>query len=395
MTDTSENPGNARQREMYVDGAAGVEPEVPVRFEELEAAALEAMDEAGVGYVQGGAGSEGTVSANRRAFDRWRIVPRVLRDVAERDLSVELFGRRYGVPLHLSPVGIQSICHEAGELAAARGADAAGVPFVLSSVSSYTMEEVAEELGGTPGWFQIYPSTDDALVESLVDRAERAGYEAVVLTVDTPVPGWRERDLSRGYLPQLADGEGLANYTSDPVFADLVDGEPDPDEFETVRTFFDVFGDSSLTWADLEWLVGYTDLPVVVKGVLHPEDATEALARGADGVIVSNHGGRQVDGSIAALEALPRVRGAVGPDATVLLDSGVRRGAEVLKALALGADGVGIGRPYVYGLAVDGANGVEQICRNLVADLDLTLGLTGRTRAADLDRSLLVDERTL
>jgi isopentenyl-diphosphate delta-isomerase len=395
MTDPSENPGNARQREIYVNGAAGVEPEVPVTFEELEAAAIEAMDEAAAGYVQGGAGSEGTVSRNRRAFDRWRIVPRFLRDVSERDLSVELFGRSYGVPLHLSPVGIQSICHEAGELATARGADAAGVPFVLSSVSSYSMEEVAAELGGTPGWFQLYPSSEDALVESLVDRAERAGYEAIVLTVDTPVPGWRERDLSRGYLPQLADGEGLANYTSDPVFAGLVDGDPDPDEFDTVRTFFDVFGDDSLTWADLEWLAGYTDLPVLVKGLLHPEDAAEAVARGADGVVVSNHGGRQVDGSIAAVEALPRVREAVGPDTPVLLDSGVRRGAEVLKALALGADAVGVGRPYVYGLTVDGANGVENVCENLIADLDLTLGLTGRTSVADLDRSLLVDERDL
>jgi len=395
MTDTEENPGNARQREIYIDGAAGVEPEVPVSFEELEAAALEAMDDAAVGYVRGGAGSEGTVSRNRLALDRWRIVPRFLRDVSERDLSVELFGRRYDVPLHLSPVGIQSICHEEGELATARGADAAGVPFVLSSVSSYTMEEVAEELGETPGWFQLYPSTADAVVESLVGRAERAGYEAVVLTVDTPVPGWRERDLSRGYLPQLVDGEGLANYTSDPAFAELVDGEPDPDEFDTVRTFFDVFGDDSLGWADVEWLAGYTDLPVLVKGLLHPEDAVSALDHGADGVVVSNHGGRQVDGSIAALEALPRVREAVGRDATVLFDSGVRRGAEALKALALGADSVGIGRPYVYGLAVDGANGVEGVCRNLVADLDLTLGLTGRTRAAALDRSLLVDEREL
>jgi isopentenyl-diphosphate delta-isomerase len=395
MTDADENPGNVRQREIYVNGAAGVEPDVPLRFEELETAAIEAMDETTAGYVQGGAGSGGTASRNRRAFDRWRIVPRFLRDVAERDLSVELFGRTYGTPLHLSPVGMQGICHEEGELATARGADAAGVPFVLSSVSSFTLEEVAEELGETPGWFQLYWSSEDALVESLVERAERAGYEAIVLTVDTPVPGWRERDLARGYLPPLADGEGMANYTSDPAFAELLDGDPDPEEFATVRTFFDVFGDPSLTWDDLEWFAAFTDLPVLVKGLLHPDDAEEALARGADGVIVSNHGGRQVDGAIAAIEALPRVREAVGPDAPVLFDSGVRRGAEALKALALGADLVGVGRPYVYGLAVDGANGVATVCDNLVADLDLTLGLAGRTSAADLDRSLLVDEREL
>ena len=395
MTDRDENPGNARQRDIYLDGAAGVEPDVPVSFEALEAAAVEVMTDEAVGYVQGGAGSEGTVSRNRRAFDRWRIVPRFLRDVAERDLSVELFGRRYDFPIHLSPIGMQSVCHEDGELASARGAAAAGVPFVLSSVSSYTMEEVADVLGRTPGWFQLYWSSERALVESFVDRAELAGDEALVLTVDTPVPGWRERDLSRGYLPQLRDGEGMANYVSDPAFAELLDGEPDPEEFATVQTFFDVFGDPSLSWSDLEWLTDYTDLPVLVKGLLHPEDATEAVARGADGVIVSNHGGRQIDGEIASVEALPRVREALGPDVPVLLDSGVRRGAEALKALALGADAVGIGRPYVYGLAVDGANGVENVCANVVADLDLTLGLTGRSSVADLDRSLLVDGREL
>lgn len=393
MTDADENPGNVRQREIYVSGAAGVEPEIPVRFEDLETAAIETLDEAAAGYVQGGAGSEGTVSRNRRAFERWRIVPRVLRDVSRRDLSIELFGRTYDVPVHLSPIGMQTVCHDEGELASACGAAAAGVPFVLSSVSSFTLEAVTEELGETPGWFQLYPSSERAIVESFLDRAARAGYEAVVLTVDTPVPGWRERDLSRGYLPQLADGEGMANYVSDPAFADLLDGEPDPDDFATVQAFFDVFGDPSLSWSDLEWLTDYTELPVLVKGVLHPDDATEAVARGADGVVVSNHGGRQIDGEIASLEALPGVREAVGPDMPVLLDSGVRRGAEVLKALALGADAVGIGRPYVYGLAVEGANGVEQVCRNLVADLDLTLGLTGRTSVADLDRSLLVDER--
>jgi isopentenyl diphosphate isomerase/L-lactate dehydrogenase-like FMN-dependent dehydrogenase len=392
---SEENPGNVRQREIFVNGAAGVEPDVPVTFEALEEAALAVMEPEAADYVAGGAGSENTVARNDSAFDRWRIVPRFLRDVAERDLSVELLGETYDHPVLLAPIGIQSICHEAGELATARGAEDAGVPFVVSSVSSFTMEEIAEEMPETRKWFQLYWSSERSVTASFVERAEAAGYEAIVVTVDTPVPGWKERDLSRGYLPQLVDGEGMANYTSDPAFRELLDGPPEENEFATVQTFFDVFGNPSLTWSDVEWLQTKTDLPIVVKGLLHPEDVREAVERGADGIVVSNHGGRQVDGAISAIEALPRIRDTVDDDVSLLFDSGIRRGAEVLKALALGADAVCLGRPYVYGLAVDGENGVREVCRNLVADLDLTMGLCGRTRAADIGRSLLLDERNL
>jgi isopentenyl diphosphate isomerase/L-lactate dehydrogenase-like FMN-dependent dehydrogenase len=393
--DGDSNPGTTRQREIFINGAAGVTPEVPVTFEELEQTALAVMEPKAADYVAGGAGSEGTVARNQAAFDRWRIIPRFLRDVTERDLSVELFGEQYDHPLLLAPIGIQSICHDEGELATARGAEAAGMPFIVSSVSSFTMEQIAEQMPNTRKWFQLYWSSERELTTSFVERAEAADYGAIVVTVDTPVPGWKERDLSRGYLPQLVDGEGMANYTSDPVFCNLLENPPDVDEFATVQTFFDVFGDASLTWADIEWLRTQTSLPIVVKGLLHPEDAHEAISRGADGVVVSNHGGRQVDGAISAIEALPRIRERLGDEPTVLFDSGIRRGAEALKALALGADAVALGRPYIYGLAIDGGDGVREVSRNVLADLDLTMGLCGQTVATNLDMSLLVDEQNL
>lgn len=389
------NIGEQRQREIFVSGHAGIEPDVPIRFEALEEAALAVMDDAAADYVVGGAGGENTVGRNRHAFGRWRIVPRFLRDVGERDLSVEVCGQELPVPVMLAPIGIQSLAHEDAEVATAAGAREAGLPMVLSSVSSRTMEDVANELGDTPKWFQLYWSSERSLAESFVERAEDAGFDAIVLTVDTPVPGWKERDLSRGYVPQL-EGEGMANYFADDAFLDLLDQPPAENEFGAIRTFLDAFGDPTLTWDDLDWLRGRTDLPVVVKGLLHPADARRAVEHGADGVVVSNHGGRQVDGAIGALEALPRIAAELeGTDADVLFDSGIRRGAEALKALALGADAVCLGRPYVYGLAIDGADGVEAVCENFLADLDLTMGLTGRTSADDVDRSLVVDERQL
>jgi lactate 2-monooxygenase len=385
----SDNPGDTRQREIYMGGLAEMTPEVPLAYEDLEAAAMEALDGAAFDYVMGGAGAERTVRANAAAFDRWRLVPRFLRDVAERDLFVEVFGvEQY--PFMLAPVGVQSILHEDAELAVARAASAQGVPMVLSSVSSFTIEEVAEALGDTPKWFQLYPSSDREVAASFVARAEAAGYDALVVTVDTPLPGWRERDLQRAYLPFL-EGEGIANYTSDPAFRARLDQPPEENPQMAVLEFIDVFGDASLDWEDLAWLCAETDLPVVVKGLLHPADARRATEAGAAGVVVSNHGGRQVDGAIAALDALPRVAEAVADGTAVLFDSGVRRGADAIKALALGADAVLLGRPYAYGLALDGQHGVEEVLRNFRGDLDLTLGLVGHDAVSALDREALVD----
>jgi isopentenyl diphosphate isomerase/L-lactate dehydrogenase-like FMN-dependent dehydrogenase len=383
------NRGSDRQVEVYMEGLADITPDVPPSFEELEQAALEAMDGAAHGYVAGGAGGERTIGHNREAFAKWRLWPRILRDFSERDLSTELFGTEFSVPALLAPIGVQSIIHEDGELGTARAAEGLDVPLAVSSAASHTMEDVAEELGETPGWFQLYWPSDDDVARSFVRRAEEAGYGALVVTLDNNVLGWRERDIADAYLPFL-DGEGVANYFSDPAFRDLLEEPPEEAELQAIRTFIDVFGDPSLTFEDLEWLCEFTDLPVVVKGVLHPDDATECVARGADGVVVSNHGGRQVDNAVPALEALPHVVSALEDDVTVLFDSGVRRGADALVALALGADAVGFGRPYAYGLAIDGEDGVEAVLKNFLADLDLTLGLIGYDDVEDVDREAVV-----
>ena len=396
MDDPSEAYGPNRQREIYASGMlADQRPEMPVSPDKLEETAMEALSAEARAYVAGSAGGEDTADRNREEFRRWRIVPRMLRDVAERDLSVEVCGQEFPVPVLLAPIGVQSIIHEEGELASARAADSLGVPFVSSSAASATMEEVADELGDAPGWFQLYPSADPDVTESFVRRAEDAGYEAIVITLDTPTMGWRERDVANAYLPFL-DGEGVANYLSDPAFRDSLDVPPEEDEQAALWQFIEQFGDLSMDWETVERVQETTDLPVLLKGILHPEDAREAARRGADGVVVSNHGGRQVDGAISAVEALPGVVEAVEDERAldadefgILFDSGIRRGADAVKALALGADAVLLGRPYVYGLAIDGEEGVREVVRNFLADFDLTVALSGRDAASKLDSSVL------
>lgn len=393
MTEEDEQHGQNRQREVFIEGAGGQTPDVPPSYEKLRQRAREEMSDEAYGYVEGSAGSEDTARENQESFRRWRIIPRIMRDVSERSLSVEVLDDELSVPFLLAPVGVLSIAHERADLAVAEAASSLDVPFVLSTVSSEGMEDVAEKADeegdeDTPRWFQLYPSTDTELNESLLQRAEDAGYSAVVVTLDAHLLGWRERDLENAYLPFL-DGEGLANYFSDPVFRESLPHPPEENEFAAIRQFIDVFSDPSITWENLEEIVGMTDLPVVVKGVLHPDDAIEAVERGAEGVVVSNHGGRQMDGAVGALDSLPRVVEAVDEDATVLFDSGVRRGADALKAIALGADAVLLGRPYVYGLAVNGADGVRSVLKNFRGDFDITLGLSGCTSVNEVGESVL------
>ncbi|MHB1569350.1 MAG: alpha-hydroxy-acid oxidizing protein [Solirubrobacteraceae bacterium] len=386
-------PFAALQREIYGRGVDGVSPEHALVLERLAQAArerLSAIDERAADYLFGGAGAEDTMRANAAAFARWRLVPRVLRDVDERDLSVTVLGASLPAPVALAPVGVQTLMHPDGELASARAAAALGLPFTLSTVSGLPMEQVAGVDDG-PKWFQLYWPTDRELAQSLVARAERAGYEAIVLTVDNFLPSWRPRDLQHAWLPFL-HGHGIANYTSDPVFRARLAAPPEEDPRAAAQEFAGLWINPRLTWDDLELLSAWTSLPIAVKGILHPSDARAAADRGVDAIVVSNHGGRQIDGEIASLDALPAIVDAVGGEVQILLDSGVRTGADVVKALALGADAVLVGRPYAWGLAAGGEGGVLSALRCLLAELDVTLGLCGQTSIAGLERGLLVRE---
>jgi isopentenyl diphosphate isomerase/L-lactate dehydrogenase-like FMN-dependent dehydrogenase len=383
--------GVQRQLEIYLGGLNGQRPARPIAAEDLEAQARAVLPPQAYVYVAGGAGREDTVRANRDAFLRWRILPRLLRDVSRRDPGVTLLGRRLPAPVLLAPVGVQAMLHPDAELAVARAARSAGVPMVLSSVSSTPMEDVASALGGSPRWFQLYWPRDPALAASLVGRAERAGFEALVVTLDTYLYGWRERDLELAWLP-FAHGQGIANYLSDPAFRAALPAPPERDPAAAVRHFLAVVSNAALTWDDLAWLRRQTRLPILLKGLLHPADALEAVKRGVEGIIVSNHGGRQVDGAVASLDALPAVAEAVAGRALVLFDGGIRRGADVLKALALGARAVLLGRPYCWGLAAGGEQGVREVLLNLLADFELTLGLAGCSTCAEVSPELLVEQ---
>jgi lactate 2-monooxygenase len=427
MSDENRGYVRAVQSEVFRAGVSGRRPAVPVDPAALELAARKAIPAEAFAYLAGGAGSEATMAANRAAFDRWQIWPRVLRDVGSRDLSIELFGRRRATPFLLSPIGVAELAHAEADVAVGRAAAELDVPYVLSNQASRPMETVAAAMGAGSRWFQLYWSASDELNASFLRRAEAAGCEAVVVTLDTHLLGWRARDLDAAFLP-FTRGQGIAQYTSDPVFAELVrervgraggggarprvtptllasalsiarsgagtllveggvrDALRSPLPRAAVETFLDVFADPSLTWESLEKVRQWTSLPVLLKGVMHPDDASRALDHGVDGLVVSNHGGRQIDGSVATLDALPDVVERVAGRVPVVLDSGVRGGADAFKALALGATAVGIGRPYAYGLAVAGADGVREVVRNHVAELDVTMALAGHRSIGEIGR---------
>jgi isopentenyl diphosphate isomerase/L-lactate dehydrogenase-like FMN-dependent dehydrogenase len=378
------------QFEIYHRGLAGAREELPLTFADLERRAHMAMSEELVSYVAGGAGNEHTQNANVAAFDRWGIVPRMLAGAAQRDMSVTLFGHRLATPLLMAPVGVIGLCAQDGhgDIATAKAAAHTGVPMIASTLSVDPMEAVAKEFGDTPGFFQLYPPNDRELAESLIRRAEAAGFAGIIVTLDTMTLGWRPRDLAIGTFPQLR-GHCLSNYFMDPVFRARLDQPPETDLRGAIEKFISVFGSPALNWNDLAWLRSLTKLPLVLKGICHPDDARRAIDGGVDGVYCSNHGGRQANGGVSALDMLPGVVAACG-SAPVLFDSGVRAGEHVIKALALGATAVAIGRPYVYGLALGGVNGIVHVLRCLLAEADLLMAIDGYPTLADLTPAALV-----
>ncbi len=420
--------GRLRQGHVYRQGALGRRPAVPTDDAALERAARRAMSARAWAYVAGGAGQGRTMDRNRRAFDAWGVLPRMAHGHAVRDLSLDLLGHRLAAPVLLAPVGAAGLVHRDADLAVARAAAATGTTYVLSNQASSPMEDVVAELDGSPHWFQLYWSKDEGLVDSLIGRAEATGAQALVVTLDTTVLGWRPQDLDLGSLP-FSRGIGIAQYTSDDRFAEIVrdrvtaaardgreavevtlgavrtlldiarnhpgtfrDNLRAPEPRASVETFLDVYSNPGLSWDHLATLRSRTSLPVVLKGILHPDDARRALDLGADALVVSNHGGRQVDNAVASLDALVRVRNEVGPEPTLLLDSGVRTGADVFVARALGADAVLLGRSPIYGLAVAGQQGVEEVLGNVVAELDLTMALTGTPDLASITPDALVPQ---
>lgn len=371
------------QLEIYLQGLSGVLPTMPMDYAGLEAKAQAAMPASIWSYVAGGAGDERTQRVNRTAFDRWGLMPRMLNAHRERDLSVDLFGLVLPSPLFMAPIGVLGICGQDGhgDLAGARAAARTGVPMMVSTLTEDPMEDIAAEFGDTPGFFQLYTPTDKDLAASLVQRAEAAGFKGIVVTLDTWVPGWRPRDLSTSNFPQLR-GKCLANYTSDPVFRAGLPQPPEENPQATVLRWVSLFG-NPLTWEDLPWLRSLTTLPLILKGICHPDDVRRAKDGGVDGIYCSNHGGRQANGGLPAIDCLPGVVEAAD-GLPVLFDSGIRNGADVVKALALGATAVGVGRPYAYGLALGGADGIVHVLRTLLAEADLIMGVDGYPTLADL-----------
>lgn len=379
---------NRIQMNIYASGDQSAKL-LPVSFEEWEQQAKDRLAAAPFGYVYGAAGAGDTHRGNIAAFQNYRLRPRVCCDISTCELKINLLGRTIPVPFLLAPIGVNTILHPDGERAPAKAAAKLGVPYILSNVSSHSMEQVAEAMGDGVRLFQLYPPKNTELTQSFLTRAEAAGYSAIVVTVDSTLLGWRETDLHNAYLPFLT-GHGMGNYFADPVFRSMLKEPPEQNVRAAALKALEEGNNTCFTWKELDTIRRHTKLPLFVKGITHPDDAVMALAHGADGIIVSNHGGRQLDGAIATLDALPLVIEAVRGQVPVLLDSGIRRGADILKAIALGASAVLIGRPYAYAMAVAGEDGVREVIQNLIAETELQLAISGRCSIADVDSSLLM-----
>ncbi len=392
------------QLKTYGEGLQGKRPLLSPLWKKLEEEAYAKMEEGARSYIHGGAGLSHTVDNNRNDFNKYRIVPRMLKNVEVRDTSTNVLGVDMTAPFFLCPVGVAEMVHPEGDLAIAKGAAPTGIPYIFSNQGSFPMESCAAAMGETPHFFQLYWSKSRELVSSFVKRAEACGSKGIVLTLDTTLLGWRTGDMDIAYLPFLL-GKGIAQYTSDPVFRNLVEEEIAQEHSELdksspeykevfgqtcVMMFTRIYNNSSTTWDDLAFLRDQTSLPIILKGILHKDDAKLAVKYGMDGILVSNHGGRQVDGSISSIAALPKIAKAVKGQIPILMDSGVRGGADVFKALALGADAVGLGRPHIFALTLAGADGVTEVIRQLQADFELTMALSGCKNVKEINRECLI-----
>jgi lactate 2-monooxygenase len=416
-----------RQRDIYTRGISGQKPSIPLNWQALQQTAQRAMSKRAWAYIAGGAGHAHTVSRNELGFGKWQIVPQMLRDVSVRDTSIALLGKRYASPFVLCPIGVLEMAHPQADLAVAKAAAALNIPYIFSNQASVPMETCAAAMGNAPRWFQLYWSKSDELSLSLVKRAEQCGCDALVITLDTTLLGWRTADLDLAYLPFL-EGKGIAQYTSDPVFNQLLrqtdtnaaapvaplkprltwrtlqtmlgllwrypqgsflKNLQSGEALRAVRQFINIYSRPSLTWENLSFLRQHTRLPILLKGILQPLDAQKALDYGMDGIVISNHGGRQVDGAVSTIEMLPDIAQTIAGRIPIIIDSGIRGGADAFKALALGATAVGIGRPYCYALAIAGEQGVSELLANYRADFELTMGLAGCKNIAEINSSLL------
>jgi len=413
-----------RQKAIFLGGMSGKRAVVPFQAAGLRIAAKQQLSARAWAYIDGGAGDETSIAANAAAFSDISILPRMMGGEGPADFSTRLLNTDLAFPLLLAPIGVLDlICPEADRVVA-RACRNVGIPMIFSNQAGTPMETCAQDLGDTSRWFQLYWSKSDDLVLSFIQRAEACGCSAIVLTVDTTLLGWRSRDLALGYLPFLR-GMGIAQYTSDPVFQALLNqgagaaitGAPKPTvtlqtianllqlkanypggffhnlfrktPLEAVRLFINIYSNPALSWEQVIWLRQQTKLPILIKGILRADDALKAMDAGADGIVVSNHGGRQVDGAISSLPALKAIRQTLPKPFPIVLDSGIRSGSDVFKALALGADAVLLGRPYAYGLAVGGQRGVEEVILNMLNDFELTAQLAGCRNIQEIDGSMV------
>lgn len=391
MTEARPSNFSDHQLGIYAAGMfAQQTPSITTNLARLEDQAAEKLSPEALGYIVASAGSGSTARANRAAFDRWAITPRMLRSSAARNHACTVLGTAMPAPLLIAPVGIQTLAHPDGELATVRAAAELGVPYIHSTQASHSFEQVAEAGGDAPRWYQLYWPTDESVLLSFLQRAKDTGFTTLVLTLDTTLLGWRPADLDRGYLPFLAN-LGIENYLSDPAFQAGLAQPVEENPVASAMHWAQMFPNPGLSWKNLAFLREHWDGPIVLKGICTVGDAREAAAHGVDGIVVSNHGGRQIDGARASLDALPSIVEAVGEELTILFDSGVRTGADMAKALALGADAVLLGRPFLYGLALGGQEGVAHVLRCLLAEFDLVTSLSGHTGAGELGRDSIME----